>query len=209
MKGDRNLTLDRHSTNLQMNWTCVLCNRPPAQITTMNWKNRDSGQRPRTFEPQSWGNKGQEKWTDRVNAIRAFIHRSVRDTALTVVAGVSVGVMFCLVALLIFLFRGFQPFDSNHVSVIRTLTTYLVAGALGGLVVGLTLPLTRWMPGAALVAFLAAFVVWFAVGRSISPQEPLLATAHASAVLGAAFGLPIGVGFWYQNRLDKRTGKWY
>ena len=117
--------------------------------------------------------------------------------------------MFCLVALVIFLLRGFQPFDSNHVSVMRTLATYLAAGALGGLVVGFTLPLTRWMPGAALVAFLAAFVVWFVVGWSISPEEPLLATARASAVLGAAFGLPIGVGFWYQNRLYKRTGKWY
>jgi hypothetical protein len=65
------------------------------------------------------------------------------------------------------------------------------------------------MPGAALVAFLAAFVVWFVVGWSISPREPLLAIAHMSAVLGAGFGLPIGVGFWIQDRLHKRTGKWY
>jgi hypothetical protein len=136
-------------------------------------------------------------------------YRVLADCAICVIAGVSIGVMFCLIALLIFLFRGLQPFDSNHVSVTRTLATYLVAGALGGLVVGLTLPLTRWMPGAALVAFLAAFVVWFAVGWSISPQEPLLSIAHTSAVLGAAFGLPMGVGFWYQNRLNKRTGKWY
>jgi len=187
----------------------MLCNRPPAQITTMNWKNRESGQRSRTFEPQSWGNKGQEKWRGRVNAIRAFIHRSVRDTALIVVAGVSVGVMFCLVALLILLFRGFRPFDTNHVSVIRTLATYLVAGALGGLVVGLTLPLTRWMPGAALVGYLAAFVVWYLMGWSINSEQSLVALAHTSAVLGAAFGLPMGIGLWYQNRRYKRTGKWY
>jgi hypothetical protein len=142
------------------------------------------------------------------NGTPRFVRRIISDCTICVVLGVSVGVMFCLVALLIFLFRGHQPLDSNHVSVLRTVATYLLAGALGGLVVGLTLPLTRWMPGAALVAFLAAFVVWFFVGWSLSPQEPVLAIAHTSAVLGAAFGLPIGVGFWYQDRRYKRTGKW-
>lgn len=137
-----------------------------------------------------------------------FVRRIIRDTTLCVVLGVSMGVFFCLIALVIFLFRGHRPFDANHVSLLRTLATYLVAGALGGLVVGLTLPLTRWVLGAALVAFVAAFVVWFLVGWSISPQEPFVAIAHTSAVLGAAFGLPIGIGFWYQNRRYERTGKW-
>jgi hypothetical protein len=132
----------------------------------------------------------------------------VRRLTVGVFLGVSMGVFFCLIALAIFLFRGNAPFDANHVSVTRVLGIYLVAGALGGLVVGLTLPLTRWMPGAALVAFLAAFVVWFFVGRSISPQEPFQATLKMSAVLGAAFGLPIGIGFWYQERRFQRTGKW-
>jgi hypothetical protein len=143
------------------------------------------------------------------NLMQKLADGTISDTALCIVVGVSMGVFFCLIALGIFLFRGHQPFDANHVSVVRALVTYLVAGALGGLVVGLTLPLTRWMPGAALVAFLAAFVVWFIVGWSISPQEPLLEIVHTSAVLGAAFGLPIGVGLWFQNRLYKRTGKWY
>ena len=137
------------------------------------------------------------------------LRRILRDIALGVVMGVSMGVFFCLIALASFVFRGNAPFDANYVSVARVLGTYLMAGALGGLVVGLTLPLTRWMPGAALVAFLATFVVWFCVGWSLSPQEPLISILHTSAVLGAAFGLPIGVGFWIQNRLYQRTGKWY
>jgi len=143
------------------------------------------------------------------NGMPTSLRRILRDIALGVVMGVSMGVFFCLIALGIFLFRGNRPFDANHVSVARTLSIYLMAGALGGLVVGLTLPLTRWMPGAALVAFLATFVVWFCVGWSLSPQEPLISILHTSAVLGAAFGLPIGVGFWIQNRLYQRTGKWY
>jgi hypothetical protein len=44
---------------------------------------------------------------------------------------------------------------------------------------------------------------------SINSEESLVALAHTSAMLGAAFGLPMGVGFWYRNRLFKRTGKWY
>ena len=139
-----------------------------------------------------------------VNGIAKFVRR----LTVGVVLGVSLGVFFCLIALASFVFRGNAPFDANYVSVARVLGTYLMAGALGGLVVGLTLPLTRWMPGAALVAFLAAFAVWFFVGRSISPQEPLQATLKMSAVLGAAFGLPIGIGFWYQERRFQRTGKW-
>ena len=125
-----------------------------------------------------------------------------------VVIGVSLGIMFCLVALLILLFRGQQPFERNNVSVLRLMGAYLSAGALGGVVVGIILPLTRWMLGAALMGFLVMFVVWFLVGSSISPGKPLLGIIHTSAVLAAAFGLPIGVGLWFQDRHDKRTGKW-
>lgn len=142
------------------------------------------------------------------NRASMFVRRIIRDTTLCIAGGVSVGVFFCLIALVIFLFAGHRPFDSNRVSVARTLGIYLMAGALGGLIVGLTLPLTRWMPGAALVAFLTAFVVWFFIGRSMYPQEPLVATLKTSAVLGAAFGFPMGVGFWYQERRFQRTGKW-
>jgi cytochrome bd-type quinol oxidase subunit 2 len=142
------------------------------------------------------------------NLLQKLADGTISDTALCMLVGVAMGVFFCLIALGIFLFGGHRNFDANHVSVVRALTTYLVAGALGGLVVGLTLPLTRWMPGAALVAFLAAFVVWFIIGWSMYPQDPLLKIVHTSAVLGAAFGLPIGVGLWFQDRRYKRTGKW-
>jgi Ca2+/Na+ antiporter len=144
-----------------------------------------------------------------VKGIPGFVRRIIRDSKLSIVIGVAMGALFCVLALLIFLFRGRQPFDANHVSVVRLLAAYLFAGALGGLVVGVTLPLTRWMPGAALMGFLVMFVVWFVVGLSMSPQEPLRTIVRTSAVLGAAFGLPIGIGFWIQNRLYKRTGKWY
>jgi hypothetical protein len=143
------------------------------------------------------------------DAIVTFARRMARDTKYGVVIGVGMGVFFCVVALAILIFRGRGPFDRNQVSVLRLLLTYLSAGALGGLILGLTMPLTKWLPGAALVAFLVAFLVWFCVGWSISPLQPLPSIVHTSAVLGAAFGLPIGVGFWIQGRIYDRTGKWY
>ena len=142
------------------------------------------------------------------DAIAIFVRRMSRDIKHGVVLGVAMAVFFCLIALAILLFRGLGPFERNQVSVVRLLATYLSAGALGGLILGVTLPLTKWLPGAALIAFLVAFVVWFCVGWSISPLKPLLSIVHTSAVLGAAFGLPIGVGFWIQYWLDKRAGKW-
>jgi hypothetical protein len=143
------------------------------------------------------------------------LRRMAGDITLCVVAGVALGVLFSVVALVrvlvafaIELARGHTPFASAEMSLAWKLPAiYLAAGVLGGLVVGLTLPLTRWMLGAALTAFLAAFVVWFTVGWSIGPDEGLPAIAHTSAVLGAAFGLPVGIGFWFQDRHD-RTGRW-
>ena len=146
----------------------------------------------------------------RESRVPDFVRRMIRDTKLTVAAGVALGIMFCLLALLIGavgLLTGHNPFQANHVSVWTLLGAYLLAGALGGLIVGVALPLTRWMLGAALLAFVVAFIVWFVVGLSASDHGSLREIVHASAVLGAAFGLPIGIGFWIQDRIDKRTGK--
>jgi len=137
-----------------------------------------------------------------------LVRKIIHDIRLGVVIGVLLAVLTSVVALLILLVRGQHPFDSNHLSVVRVIATYLLAGVLGGMLVGLSLPLARWMPGAALVGFLAAFVLWFVVTWSISSEDPLLSILKTSAVLGVAFGLPIGVGFWYQQRRYERTGKW-
>ena len=136
------------------------------------------------------------------------LRRISSDVKITVFVGFVFGAVLSAIALAIFLIRGNAPFEHLHISVLRSITTYLIAGAFAGLLVGLLLPLTRWLPGAALVAFIVAFAVWFLVGRSISAGEPLMETVKTSAVLGAAFGLPIGVGFWFQAWRDKRMGKW-
>jgi hypothetical protein len=132
----------------------------------------------------------------------------VKDVKLTVALGLIMGAVYSACALFIFLVRGNAPFEHLHVSLLGSIAMYLLAGLLAGLVFGLLLPLTRWVVGAALVSFIAAFVVWFVIGRSISDGERLIDTVKMSAVLGAAFGLPIGVGFWYQGRRYERTGKW-
>ena len=141
-------------------------------------------------------------------SIRALFRRISSDVKITVFCGLVLGAMFSAIALVTFLVRGNAPFQHLQVSVLRSVATYLIAGTVAGLLVGLLLPLARWLPGAALVAFVGAFALWFFVGWSVSAQEPLIETVKASAVLGAAFGLPIGVGFWFQARRDRRMGKW-
>jgi hypothetical protein len=115
---------------------------------------------------------------------------------------------FCVIAILIYLLEGPQPFAANRTSLVSVLSSYILAGALGGLVVGVILPLAKWVVGAALVGFVATYILWFVVGWSIKPQEPLVEILKSSVVLAVAFGLPIGTGFWYQVRRYKRTGKW-
>ena len=137
-----------------------------------------------------------------------FARRIVRDTKFTVVAGLLFGAILSALALLVFVFKGSWPFEHFQISPVRAISTYLLVGGLAGLLIGLVLPLTRWMLGAALVAFVAAFAMWFVLGWSINPDDHLLETMKTSLILGAAFGLPMGIGFWYQRRRYNRTGKW-
>jgi hypothetical protein len=136
------------------------------------------------------------------------LQRIIRDISFAVPAGLLMGATLSAIAVAIVLFGGNSSFEHFDLSLIRAIIAYLVAGATAGLLVGLLLPLTRWVLGAALLAFTAAFIVWFVIGWSISPADPLLDTMKTSVELGAAFGLPMGVGFWYQARRYRRTGKW-
>lgn len=138
----------------------------------------------------------------------SVVGRVASDVKLGLVAGLLLAAFFCLIALLLYLLTGHQAYAKNQTPLVVVLSIYLMAGGLGGVVVGLILRLTKWMVGAALVAFVAASIVWFLVGWSINPEEPLVELLKSSVVLAAAFGLPIGVGFWYEARRYQRTGKW-
>jgi hypothetical protein len=129
------------------------------------------------------------------------------NVRLATIIGLFLGATYCVIALLIFAMKGNQPFDRNSTTLFRTLGTYLIAFTSVGFIVGITLPLAKWMPGAALVGFLGAFCLWFIVGLAVS-REPLLTIIKSAGVLGAAFGLPIGIGFWFQDRRFRKTGKW-
>lgn len=138
----------------------------------------------------------------------SVVREIASDVRLGVVAGFLLAAFFCVIALLVFLFKGSAAFDSNHTSLGRALSTYLIAGVTGGLLVGLLLRLTKWVLGAAMVGFAGAFILWFVVGWSMNPGEPILGILKSSLVLAAAFGLPLGIGLWLMVRKYQRTGKW-
>jgi hypothetical protein len=137
-----------------------------------------------------------------------LIRKIAADVKLCVAAGLLIAAFLCLIGILVFVFKGPQFFEDNQTSLTKVLFVYLAAGVLGGLIIGLSLRLTKWMLGAALIGFVTALIVWFLVGWSISPREPIQEILKSSAVLGAAFGLPVSIGLWYQVRRFRRTGRW-
>jgi hypothetical protein len=132
----------------------------------------------------------------------------VADVKLCLAAGLLFAGPLCVIAVLVFVFKGRQSFDANETSLMTVMLVYLTAGIVGGLTVGVSLRLTKWIWGAALVGFVTAFIVWFLVGWSISPLEPLQSILKSSVLLAGAFGLPISIGLWYQLRRYRRTGEW-
>ena len=109
---------------------------------------------------------------------------------------------------MVFLIRGAQGFERYDTTLFTVVVGYFAAGIFGGLVFGLGLPAARWLPGAAILGFLTASVLWLTIGRTVDPGATLVETLKSSLLLGAAFGIPIGVGMWIQVRRYRRTGRW-
>jgi hypothetical protein len=63
---------------------------------------------------------------------------------------------------------GTAPFDRIDTTYSATVALYYAGGAVGGLVIGLLLPLRRWPWGAALLGMLGVLPLYFGVALTTS-----------------------------------------
>ena len=77
---------------------------------------------------------------------RAMIHRE-RNIGWGVLYGLLFATLYSAAAVLIYLFRGSEPFEANEVTLGSTVAVYFLGGILGGAIIGLLLPWTRWRIG--------------------------------------------------------------
>lgn len=114
--------------------------------------------------------------------------------------GAGVGMATLLTAWITFLriTIGAAPFTANDTTYSATVAVYYAGGAIGGLFVGVFLPLRRWLLGYAFLGMLAAFPVYSGVAlastsrSSLFSDENLFFAIFASVTAGGVGGV-----LWY------------
>ena len=82
---------------------------------------------------------------------------------------------------------------------------YCLAGLVGGGVFGLLLPMGRTRRGAALLGFLVALPITYALGMAVEPPERWFSRLPVVALLSAVIlGPASGLSMWYVNRRFER-----
>jgi hypothetical protein len=110
--------------------------------------------------------------------------------------GLTAAVGFSLWASGIALLRGSTRFEQYGVALGTVIVTYLSAGVVGGVLLGLGRPLLRWRLGSVVVGALVGIAFYTAIGISVDGIR------LETFVLGAAIGV-LGGGlagaFWWER----------
>jgi hypothetical protein len=69
--------------------------------------------------------------------------------------GLFIAAAYCAWVIAVYILRGSAPFDRLGITLRAALGTYVAVGIVGGLIVGLLRPLTKWRPGAYFVGLVA------------------------------------------------------
>ncbi|MDB4916987.1 MAG: hypothetical protein JWM95_4631 [Gemmatimonadetes bacterium] len=118
------------------------------------------------------------------------------DVRLCVIVAVIIATLYAAFVVGLFLFEGPGVFDKNGTSVGAVVVMYYAAGLLGGVVVGILLPLTRSLLGIIAVGVLVALIVFFCV--AIGLEGPFWrwgpSVWRQLMVFGVIFGVPVSIG---------------
>ncbi len=117
-----------------------------------------------------------------------------------VLVGLIMATLYSAWVTLLYLLGGPETFSENGLTVWTTIAAYYLAGGIGGLIVGLALPLARNSLGAIAVGILVGFVVFFSMGIASKglPWQWSSTDWKGVAVLGFLWG---GVGGWITRRI--------
>lgn len=119
------------------------------------------------------------------------------DPILGVVAGVAMAVLLSAWALAVYLFRGPGAFQGLGTSFTVVVAVNFAAGILGGVIVGLLLPLTVWRWGAVVVGILAAIPFYLAITLASGDNDILFVVIGSVGVGGI-----VGYGAWSPPKHD-------
>lgn len=111
-------------------------------------------------------------------------------------AGMAVALVLMLWAVGVYAFAGSAAFTSRGVSFWTTLVIYCVGGLLGGAVVGVMLPLVRWVLGAACVGMVATLPIGLVTMMVLKGAAPWGTVESVSVVLFVLLlGGPLGLTY--------------
>lgn len=117
-------------------------------------------------------------------------HQLLRRKAsplLGVIAGIFIATLFSVWAVAVYLVSGGGAFERLGISFGATISIYFAGGIVGGLVVGLIWPLTRWWWGAAVVGVVGALPVYLMA--SVALDGDFLGGTILAIVVGGIVGL--------------------
>ena len=120
---------------------------------------------------------------------------------MTMIAGLGAGLLYSVYVVVLVAVKGPQVLEVYDTTLPTVVGIYFAGGLLGGVIVGLLLPLGRCWFGAMLVGALAAQPVFAMVGMAMyPPSEWATELPLMLLVLAAPMGSAVGLKFWYDYR---------
>ena len=112
--------------------------------------------------------------------------------------GLGMAAIYVAYVVVLYLFRGSEPFDKLHTSLLIVVLSYVILGPIAGAVVGFLQPLSVTRLGSMFVGFVAAALVFFGIGIAMSgsPLSWSRSDWESVPILGLIFGVILGNWFY-------------
>lgn len=130
------------------------------------------------------------------------------DVRWGVTGGLSVAAFYCLWVTAVYIVNGSAPFERNGVTFFSTVTSYLILGIVGGVIVGVLRPLSERRLGAYGIGFIVGLLS--ALGLMILvagwPTRWDVPEWGTIPFVAAGGGWAIGSELWKRRRGRSRVG---